>query len=128
VNASCNPSPPAEACWDFGGYNQNIGAADLDGDVIDDVISTYDAIGFGVFWGNGEPFPTATEFNDRVITATEMYHDIALSIQGWGTGDRSEFTSSPPVVADLFGDGVPRIILAGDHEHTLSAENKGTEV
>jgi hypothetical protein len=128
VNASCNPPSPAEACWDFGGYNQNIGAGDLDGDGIDDVISTYDAIGFGVFRGSGAPFPTAPEFSDRVITATEMYHDLALSIQGWGTGDRSEFTSSPPVVADLFGDGVPRIILAGDHEHTLSTENKGTEV
>jgi hypothetical protein len=128
VNASCNPPPPAEACWDFGGYNQNIGAADLDGDGMADVISTYDAIGFGVFRGSGAPFPTAPEFSDRVITATEMYHDLALSIRGWGTGDRSEFTSSPPVVADIFGDGVPRIILAGDHEHSLSTENRGTEV
>jgi hypothetical protein len=128
VSASCNPPPSAEACWDFGGYNQNIGAGDLDGDGVDDVISTYDAIGFGVFWGSGAPFPTAPEFRDQVITATEMYHDLALSKQGWGTGDRSEFTSSPPVIADLFGDGVPRIILAGDHEHTLSTENKGTEV
>jgi hypothetical protein len=128
VGASCNPPPPAEACWDFGGYNQNIGAGDLDGDGIADVISTYDAIGFGVFWGNGVPFPTAPEFSDRVITAVEAYHDINLSKQGWGTGDRSEFTSSPPVIADLFGDGVKRIILAGDHEHTLSTENKGTTV
>jgi hypothetical protein len=128
VTASCNPPYPAEECWDFGGYNQNIGAADLDGDGIEDVISTYDAIGFGVFRGSGAPFPTAPEFSDRVITATEMYHDLALSMQGWGTGARSEFTSSPPVTADLFGDGVPRIILAGDHEHTLSTENKGTEV
>jgi hypothetical protein len=128
VTASCNPPSPAEACWDFGGYNQNIGAGDLDGDGIADVISTYDAIGFGVFRGNGAPFPTAPEFSDRVITAVEAYHDIALSRQGWGTGDRSEFTSSPPVIADLFGDGEQRIILAGDHEHSQSTENKGTTV
>jgi hypothetical protein len=128
VSASCNPPSPAEACWDFGGYNQNIGAGDLEGDGIDDVISTYDAIGFGVFWGSGAPFPTAPGFSDRVITAVEAYHDINLSKQGWGTGDRSEFTSSPPVIADLLGDGEQRIILAGDHEHSLSTENKGTEV
>ena len=128
VNSSCNPPSPAEPCWDFGGYNQNIGAGDLDGDGIDDVISTYDAIGFGVFWGNGKPFPTAPEFSDRVITSVEAYHDLALSLQGWGTGDRSEFTSSPPVVADLLGNGEMKIILAGDHEHTLSTANKGTEV
>jgi hypothetical protein len=128
VTASCNPPAPAEQCWDFGGYNQNIGAADLDGDGIPDVISTYDAIGFGVFKGNGAPFPTAPEFSDRVVTAVEAYHDITLSRQGWGTGDRSEFTSSPPVMADLFGDGEPRIILAGDHEHSQSTDNKGITV
>ena len=128
VNAACNPPAPAEACWDFGGYNQNIGAGDLDGDGVDDVISTYDAIGFGVFHGSGAPFPTAPEFSDRVITAVEAYHDLALSLQGWGNGDRSEFTSSPPVIADLFGDGDMKVILAGDHEHTQSTENRGVTV
>lgn len=128
VNASCNPPAPAEVCWNFGGYNQNIGAGDLDGDGIDDVISTYDAIGFGVFWGDGRPFPTAPAFSDRVITAVEAYHDLSSSLQGWGTGDRSEFTSSPPVIADLLGNGSMKIILAGDHEHYLSTENKGTTV
>jgi hypothetical protein len=128
VNAACNPPAPAEACWNYGGYNQNIGAGDVDGDGIDDVVSTYDAIGFGVFRGNGTPFPTAPEFTDRVITATEAYHDLALSIQGWGTGDRSEFTYSPPIVADVVGNGAMQYVLAGDHEHTTSTTNRGTEV
>ncbi|MDA8141973.1 MAG: VCBS repeat-containing protein [Desulfobacteraceae bacterium] len=128
VSASCNPPSPAEACWDFGGYNQNIGAGDLDGDGVMDVISTYDAIGFGVFWGDGRPFPANSEFSDRVITAVEAYHDIALSKQGWGTGDRSEFTYSPPVVADIDDDGQMEIVLAGDHEHTNSTANQGITV
>jgi hypothetical protein len=128
VSASCDPPSPAEPCWDFGGYNQNIGAGDLDGDGVMDVVSTYDAIGFGLFWGDGRPFPTASGFSDPVITAVEAYHDIELSQQGWGTGDRSEFTYSPPVVADIDADGHMNIVLAGDHEHTQSTANQGLSV
>lgn len=125
VNDSCNPPEPAESCWDFGGYNQNIGAGDLDGDGVLDVVSSYDAIGFGVFKGDGTPFPTHADFSDRVITAVEAYHDYDLSKQGWGTGDRSEFTYSPPVIADIDGDGDYEIVLGGDHEHSNDTTNQG---
>ncbi len=124
-HATCDPPEPAEPCWDFGGYNQNIGLADMDGDGKLDVISSYDAIGFGIFHGDGSPFPTDASFSDRVITAVEAYHDLALSQQGWGTGDRSEFTYSPPVLADVDGDGDLEVVLVGDHEHSSSTENQG---
>ncbi|NMC68971.1 MAG: hypothetical protein GYA57_02755, partial [Myxococcales bacterium] len=124
-HATCDPPPPAEACWDFGGYGQNVGLADLDGDGRLDVISTYDAIGFGLFHDDGSPFPTAPGFADRVVTAVEAYHDLALSQQGWGNGDRSEFTDSPPAAADLDGDGHLELVLVGDHEHSESTTNRG---
>jgi hypothetical protein len=125
VSNSCDPPSPAEPCWDFGGYNQNIGAADMDGDGVMDVVSCYDAIGFGIFSGDGQPFLTAPGFSDAVVTSVEAYHDMALSQQGWGNGDRSEFTYSPPVMADLNQDGNLEVVLAGDHEHTQSTENRG---
>jgi hypothetical protein len=128
VNDRCDPPAPAEGCWDFGGYNQNIGAGDLDGDGVADVISTYDAIGFGLFHGDGSPFTTDASFSDRVVTAVEAYHDIDLSRQGWGDGDRSEFTYSPPVVADVDADGRMEVVLAGDHETTRSTDNLGVTV
>lgn len=128
VSPSCDPPAPAESCWDFGGYNQNIGAADLDGDSVLDVISTYDAIGFGEFRGDGSPFAPSSSFTDRVVTAVEAYHDLALSRRGWGTGDRSEFTYSPPVTADVTGDGEIELVLAGDHEHSSSTANRGVTV
>ncbi|MBU1239141.1 VCBS repeat-containing protein, partial [Myxococcota bacterium] len=124
-NATCDPPEPAEGCWDYGGYNQNIGVADMDGDGFPDVISTYDAIGFGIFHGDGAPFGTDQSFSDRVITAVEAYHDLTLSQQGWGSGDRSEFTYSPPVMADMDRDGDLEIVLVGDHEHSSSTENQG---
>jgi hypothetical protein len=128
VNSNCDPPPPAEACWDFGGYNQNIGAGDLDGDGVSDVISTYDAIGFGVFKGDGTPFPTAPAFTDRVITAVEAYNDLKLSEQGWGNGSRSEFTDSPPVIADITNSGKHQIVLVGNHESTTSTTSQGKTV
>ncbi len=128
VQPSCDPPPPAEPCWDFGGYNQNIGAGDLDGDGVLDVVSSYDAIGFGIFRGDGTPFPTADGFVDRVVTSVEAYHDLALSQQGYGTGDRSEFTYSPPVIADIDGDGDMEVVLAGDHESSESTDDQGVTV
>jgi FG-GAP-like repeat len=125
VSESCNPEEPAEACWDYGGYNQNIGIADMDGDGYPDVISSYDAIGFGIFNRDGSPFLTHESFSDRVVTATEAYHDLALAQQGWGSGDRSEFTYSPPVMADLDQNGDMEVILVGDHEHSSSTANQG---
>lgn len=124
-HATCDPPPPAEECWDFGGYGQNVGLGDLDGDGRLDVVSSYDAIGFGIFHDDGSPFPTAAAFTDRVVTAVEAYHDLALSQRGWGTGDRSEFTYSPPALGDLDGDGNLELVLVGDHEHSDSTDNQG---
>lgn len=121
-------SAPEGDCIDYGGFNQNIGAGDLDGDGLLDVISTYDAIGFGVFSGDATPFEAHQDFADGWITGVEAYHDLTLSMQGWGNGDRSEFTYSPPVVADVDADGDNELILAGDHEHTESTSNQGISV
>ncbi len=125
-HATCDPPKPAEECWDTGGFNQNVGLGDVDGDGYLDVISTYDAIGFGVFDRDGKPFPTAAAFAaDRVITSCEAYHDPALALQGWGTGDRSEFSYSPPILADIDRNGTIDYVLVGDHEHSTSTANRG---
>ncbi len=119
---------PSGDCIDYGGFNQNIGAGDVDGDGILDVISTYDAIGFGLWTGDGTNFETAEGFADSWVTGVEAYHDLALAMQGWGNGDRSEFTYSPPVIADIDGNGKQNIVLAGDHEHSESTANQGISV
>jgi hypothetical protein len=116
---------PKGDCIDYGGFNQNIGAGDLDGDGIMDVVSTYDAIGFGIFHGDGTNFTTADGFADSWVTGVEAYHDLALAKQGWGTGDRSEFTYSPPVIADIDDDGDSELVVVGDHEHSSSTDNQG---
>ncbi|MCA9635602.1 MAG: VCBS repeat-containing protein [Myxococcales bacterium] len=119
---------PAGDCIDYGGFNQNIGAGDLDGDGVMDVVSTYDAIGFGIWSGDGANFTTAPGFADAWVTGVDAYHDLALAMQGWGTGDRSEFTYSPPVIADIDGDGEHEVVLGGDHESSESTDNQGISV
>ncbi|MCA9687414.1 MAG: hypothetical protein KC457_34955, partial [Myxococcales bacterium] len=119
---------PAGDCIDYGGFNQNIGAGDLDGDGVMDVVSTYDAIGFGIWSGDGSNFETAPGFADAWVTGVEAYHDPALAMQGWGNGDRSEFTYSPPVIADIDADGQHEVVLGGDHESSESTDNQGVSL
>ncbi len=124
VTASCNANggPP---CLDYGGYNQNVGAGDLDGDGVADVVTTYDLMAFGIFRGDGRPFPAADEFSDSAVSGIEMYHDVTFARRGWGVGDRSEFTESPPVLVDLDGDGKREVALLGNHEHSESTQTRG---
>lgn len=112
-----------DKCNDYGGYNQNIGAVDLDGDNLPEVISTYDISHIGIMYGDGSPVMAneifwGTPSDPEPASGVPMFHDLSLAIQGWGSdgNDRDEFTVSPPVFGDLDGDGLPEVILYSDHE------------
>jgi hypothetical protein len=122
-------------CNDFGGYNQNIGAADLDGDRIPAVVSTYDICHIGIMYADGSPVmahemfwqPPDPDPHPEPASGVPMFHDIDLAIQGWGPNgnDRDEFTDSPPVFGDVDGDGLPEVILYSDHERAGEYVNRG---
>jgi len=116
--------------YDFGGYNQNTGAADLDGDGYTDVVSTYDICYLGVFKGDGTSWSANSMFSATYSCRVPMFHNIDLAIQGWGPdgNDRDEFTDSPPVFADLDNDGLPEIILFSDHELAGEYINRGNSL
>jgi hypothetical protein len=107
-------------CNEYGGFNQNIGAADLDGDGKPEVVATFDAAYIGIMHPDGQPFPAHADFAAAGPWASSipMFHDLALIIQGWGEDgkDRDEFTNSPPAFADIDGDGKPEVILYSNHE------------
>lgn len=114
-------------CSNFGGYNQNIGAADLNGDSVPEVISTFDICHIGLNYANGAPLPANPVFSGIYASSVPMFHDIDLAIQGWGPNgnDRDEFTDSPPVFADLDGDMIAEVILYSDHERAGEYVNRG---
>jgi len=114
-------------CNNFGGYNQNIGASDLNGDSVPEVISTFDICHIGFNFANGAPLAANPVFSGRYASSVPMFHDIDLAIQGWGPdgNDRDEFTDSPPVFADLDGDNVAEVILYSDHERAGEYINRG---
>ena len=117
---------------DFGGYNQNIGAADLDGDSRPEVVSTYDICHIGIMQADGAPFPADPAFSSAGPWASSvpMFHRLDLAKQGWGPdgNDRDEFTDSPPCFGDIDGDGLPEVILYSDHERAGEYVNRGNSL
>jgi hypothetical protein len=115
---------------DYGGYNQNIGCVDLDGNGIRDVVCTYDICHIGIMYASGLPWPANPMFSGKYACNVPMFHDIALAKQGWGDNgnDRDEFTDSPPVFADMDNDGLPEIILFSDHEKAGEYVNRGNSL
>lgn len=107
-----------EDCNEYGGYNQNIGVADLDGDGKPEVVSTYDASYIGIMRNDGKPVAADPGFKGPYASSVPFFHDLDLAKQGWGEdgNDRDEFTYSPPSFGDLDGDGIPEIILYSNHE------------
>jgi hypothetical protein len=121
---------PKVTCFEAGTYNQNVGIADLNGDGKNDMIISYDSAYVGVYHMNGVPFSTAPVFKRRFFPGVPAFHSLTLALQGWGLDgtDRSEFTDSPPVVADINGDGKRELILVGDHELAGNTTNRGNSL
>jgi hypothetical protein len=122
-------SKGCEECNEYGGYNQNVGAADLDGDGKPEVVATFDASYIGIMHPDGKPFAAGAVFADAGPWASSipMFHELDLAIQGWGEDGehRDEFTNSPPAFADLDGDGHPEVILYSNHEKAGDTVNLG---
>jgi hypothetical protein len=72
----------------------------------------------GVFHGDGKPFAADSSFAGPWASSVPLFHDLALAQRGYGADslDRDELTDSPPVFADLDGDGRNEIILYSHHE------------
>jgi hypothetical protein len=115
------------SCSSYGGYNQNIGAADIDGDGFPEVVSTYDCANIGFMEGDGSPLPANNMFTGTYVNNVPMFHDIQLAKQGWGADgkDRDEFTDSHPVFGDVDGDGKKEVIVYSDHELAGEYEIRG---
>ena len=126
--SSATGCSPKVNCFEAGTYNQNVGMADLNGDGKTDMLIGYDTAYVGVFHQSGAPFAAdPLTFLRPFFPGIPAFHDYTLAKKGFGPDgeERSEFTDSPPVVADLDGDGKRELILVGDHELAGNTANRG---
>ncbi|MBN2037395.1 MAG: VCBS repeat-containing protein, partial [Chitinispirillaceae bacterium] len=65
---------------DYGGYNQNIGCADLDNDGGVDIVCTYDICHIGIMKRDGAPWPANAQFSGAYACNVPMFHSIDLAI------------------------------------------------
>ncbi|MDQ3000949.1 MAG: FG-GAP-like repeat-containing protein [Fibrobacterota bacterium] len=122
-------SKGCEKCNDHGGLNQNLGIADLDGDGKPEIVVSYDSSHIGIMHADGKPFAADTSFAAAGPWASSvpMFHDLALAQQGTGadSSDRDDFSHSPPVFADVDGDGKSEVILHSIHRKSGDTANYG---
>lgn len=106
-------------------YNDNIGAGDIDGDGLPELIVPSDTITICAYEADGTHIGTNEIYHDQ--SGHDMDHwgevpayiDLEYETRGWGPcytefTARANFANGPANVVDVNGDGVNEIVVTGD--------------
>ena len=106
-------------------YNDNIGAGDIDGDGLPELIVPSDTITICAYEADGTQIGTHEMYHDQ--TGHDMdfwgevpaYIDPEYELRGWGPcytefTARANFANGPANVIDVNGDGTNEIVVIGD--------------
>ncbi len=106
-------------------YNDNIGAGDIDGDGLPELIVPSDTITICAYEADGTHIGTNEMYHDH--SGHDMDHwgevpayiDLEYETRGWGPcytefTARANFANGPANVVDVNGDGINEIVVIGD--------------
>jgi hypothetical protein len=120
-------------CNVTGGFDQNVGLGDLDGDGVADVVAPHDNAYLSVHdyrpqtnhhpvMYDAAPIYTA----DDKVAGVRFLHELALAVQGFpstpAVDNQAHFTNSPPTIADLDGDGSKELIVLGSVQNASQTD------
>ena len=118
-----------DACYVTGGYDQNIGLGNIDGDVELEIIASQDNAYNSVHDGDGRAFDANPIFDGRSkYSGIRFMVDYALAQQGYAddesVDEQGHFTNTAPVVADVDGDGVGEVVLLGSVQNAAQDDRE----
>jgi hypothetical protein len=118
-----------DACYVTGGYDQNLGLGDVDGDHRVDIIAAQDNAYVSAHDGTGRALAAAPIFSGRTkYSGIRMMLDYRLAQQGYADDEavdlQGHFTNTGPALADLDGDGTAEIILLGSVQNAAQDQRE----
>jgi hypothetical protein len=106
------------ACYQTGGYDQNLALGDITGDDRAEIFATQDNAYLSLHDGTGRAFDCAPVFEGRTkFNGVRFLHDFEEAKMGYAPNEdtalQAHFTNSAPAIADLDGDGIRDLVVLG---------------